>query len=819
MRLTGYLLALTLSVCATGADLAGDAFAILKKNCITCHGGGLKASNLDLRTRESVLAGGERGEAMVPNYPERSRLYQLATHQQNPAMPPGSKLPEADLETLRKWILAGAPWPEQTGAGNDADAKAALAAMEERPITTEERSFWAFRKPVRPAVPATGNPVDALLRARWKELGLRPAGPADPRTLVRRAYLDLIGLPPSPEEIRAFVEDTRPDAWARLVEKLLASPHYGERQARFWLDVVRYADSGGYEYDNDRPSAWRYRDWVVRAFNADMPYDRFVREQLAGDELDTVTSDSIIATGFLRLGPENNLKNEMTRQDELDDLVSTTAQTFLGMTVGCARCHNHKFDPVPQKDYYRMQAVFFSLKTSDYPLVSAAAVEEHKAAQKRIDEALQPLKKRKTELEKPYRDLIFDERVSKLAPYMQEAWRTPPDKRNEGQRLNARQIEKTLEIKEPEIVARMTSDDKQAHEFLIAEIARLEKQRPAPYDSAMTIAEHGREALPSYFLHRGSPANKGSLMKPGGLTVVMPFEEIPAPAHAQTSYRRRSFAEWLTSPENPLTARVMVNRLWQRHFGEGIVATPNNFGRKGDPPTHPQVLDWLATEFIAQGWSMKAMHRLMMNSDAYRMASDDIRESRDKDPTNRFLWRQGRQRLDIETIRDAMLASAGMLDWKIGGPAVLPYIDPALYQSSSRRTWKGSTDDDPATWRRSLYVFSKRSIRYPLFESFDQPDMIISCARRNRSVTAPQALLLMNNAAVRMQAARFAGRVRRDAGDDVDRQIALGFELALARPPKPFELRESKAFIASADNGLVDFCQALFNLNEFVYMP
>jgi mono/diheme cytochrome c family protein len=817
VRLTAYFLALTLSSAAWGADLAADALAILKKNCITCHGAGLKESHLDLRTREAALAGGERGEAMVPNYPDKSRLYLLATHQQNPAMPPGSKLGDTDLETLRKWILAGAPWPELPAAGNEAEAKAALAAMEERPITPEERAFWAFRKPVRPIVPGAGNPVDVFLRAKWQELGLRPAAQADARTLVRRAYLDLTGLPPTTEEINAYLEDQRPDAWARLVEKLLASPHYGERQARFWLDVVRYADSGGYEYDNDRPTAWRYRDWVASAFNNDMPYDRFIRWQLAGDELDEVTADSIIATGFLRLGPENNLKNEMTRQDELDDLVSTTAQTFLGMTVGCARCHNHKFDPIPQKDYYRMQAVFFSLKTSDHPLVNASVVDEHKAAQKRIDEAQQPLKKRKTELEKPYRDLIFDEKVSKLAPYMQEAWRTPPEKRNDGQRLNARQIEKTLEIKEPEIVARMTAEDRSAHEALISEIASLEKQRPAPYDAAMTVAEHGREPLPSYFLHRGSPSNKGSLMKPGGLTVVLPFHEVPAPEKAQTSYRRRAFAEWLTTPENPLTARVMVNRLWQRHFGEGIVGTPNNFGKKGDPPTHPELLDWLATEFMAQGWSMKAMHRVMMNSEAYRMASSDIRESREKDPTNRFLWRQGRQRLDIETIRDSMLASAGMLDRKLGGPSVLPYIDPALYQSSSKRTWKGSTDDDPATWRRSLYVFSKRSIRYPLFESFDQPDMIISCARRNRSVTAPQALLLMNNAAVRMQASRFADRVKREAGGDVARQIELSFQLAVSRPPKPFELKESTAFVAS--NGLADFCLALFNLNEFVYMP
>lgn len=805
------------------SDLPDRAYDVLKKHCLACHGTALKASNLDLRTREAAMAGGERGEAVVPNYPMKSRLYLFATHQQNPTMPPGAKLAEADLRLLERWILAGAPWPQSGGSGKEPDAAGALRAMEERPITGQERAFWSFRKPLRPAVPSTGdrNPIDAFLRTVWDAKGLKPAPMAGKRGLIRRAYLDLLGLPPSPERVLAFVNDKSPRAWENLVDELLTSPQYGERWARYWLDLVRYADSGGYEYDYDWPNAWRYRDWVVNAINNDKPYDQFIREQIAGDEIDPKNPELRIATGYLRLGPENNLKNEQTRMDELDDIISTTALAFQGLTLGCARCHNHKFDPIPQKDYYQIQAVFFSTKASDFPLVDASALDAHKAENKRIDDLEAPHKTRRAEIEKPYRDAIFEEKVNKLAPYMQQAWRTSPEKRTEGQRLNARQIEKTLQIKDEEIVARLSARDKAEHETVSKTIAMLEKRRPEPYASARVIGEHGPEPLPSYFLHSGSPSNKGSVMAPGVFSVASwaRFEPTPPPAGAETSYRRRSFADWIASPENPLTARVMVNRIWQRHFGEGIVPTPNNFGKKGEPPTHPELLDWLATEFVRTRWSLKAMHRLMMTSQAYRMASDDIESNLKIDASNRHLWRMHRQRLDVETIRDNMLALAGTLSKTLGGPPVHPYIDPALFQSSSKRTWPGKPDSDSSTWRRSLYVFNKRTIRYPLFESFDQPDMITSCARRTTSVTAPQALLLMNNNAVRMHAQQFAGRLRKDSGEDAGKQVIRAFELALARPPGDAELTRSVAFVRSGEHGLVDFCQAMFNINEFVFVP
>ena len=805
------------------ADLAEQANAVLKENCRMCHGAAMQQSGLDLRTRSGILQGGERGPAVTGANLDRSWLWKLVTHRAKPSMPPGRKLPNEQIEVLRKWIMAGAPMPESAVSDEEAERLAALKKLEERPITEEERQWWAFRKPVRPAVPGgKENPIDGFLGAAMQEKGLRPGPRAGKRTLIRRLYLDLTGLPPSPEETRAFLAADAPDAWERLVESLLASPHYGERWGRHWLDLVHYADSGGYERDFDWPTMWRYRDYVVEAFNNDKRYDDFIREQIAGDEIAPNSAEAHIATGFLRMVMDNNVKDERTRMDELDDNVATTAQTFLGMTVQCARCHNHKFDPIPQKDYYQMQAVFFSTVGVDYPLVPPSVVEEHKAENASLDKRQKPLKARIAELEKPHRDALFEIRLDSLPAWYREAWETPAAERTEGQRLNARQVEalfKQIEI--DDVLARMSAGGRRQREDLQQQIAALEDARPAPYPTARTITEDGRDALPSYFLHRGDPGSKGSRMNGGVLTVAStgPFRIPAPPAYAATSQRRKHFADWLASGGNPLTARVMVNRIWQHHFGEGIVRTPSNFGKTGAAPSHPQLLDWLAVEFVESGWSVKHMHRLMLKSEAYRASNRDIPENLKIDRENRFFWRQARNRLEAEAIRDQMLAVAGTLDRKRGGPAVRPYIDPALFQSSTSRTWPGKSVGDPETWRRSLYVFSKRSIRYPMFEAFDQPDMVTSCSRRTRSTVAPQALLLMNNADVLLQAKYFAQRVMLEAGHEPEARIERAFELALARPPNETEKRDALDFMAANSTGLVDLCQTLFNLNEFVYRP
>jgi uncharacterized protein DUF1553/uncharacterized protein DUF1549 len=581
---------------------------------------------------------------------------------------------------------------------------------------------------------------------------------------------------------------------------------------------VRFADSGGFEYDRDRPNAWRYRDYVIRAFNTDKPYDRFVKEQVAGDEIWPDSNEARIAVGYLRLGLENNLKNDQTRLDELDDLVSTTANAFLGLTVGCARCHNHKFDPIPQKDYYRMQAVFFPAKPHEYPLVSAEDVARFDQEQKGIDELQKPWKEQVKQLEQPYRDRLMEEKKAKLPDYIQLALRTPPEKRTDGQKLNATQVEKTLAIEPKELIAALSAEDRAKHEQLYTKIKALENQRPAAYAAAMSVTEAGRQPKPSYFLFRGSPGQKGSVMKPGVLTVASRSEwQFPEPpADAQTSWRRRGFAEWIASPENPLTARVMVNRIWQQHFGEGLVRTPNNFGKMGERPTHPELLDWLATEFVKNGWSVKSLHRLIMNSDTYQMASADIQSNVAIDRDNRYLWRMPRRRLEGEAIRDSIMSISGNLDLKVGGPAVLPYIDPALFQSSSKRTWNGKPDSDPSTWRRSVYVFSKRSIPLPMLDVFDKPDSVGSCARRNRSTIAPQALILMNNSFVLMEAKKFAERLRTEAGADPNEQVDLAFQLALGRKPTAKEQQQSVTFVRSGE--LTDFAQVMFNLNEFAFI-
>jgi hypothetical protein len=552
-----------------------------------------------------------------------------------------------------------------------------LAKITERPITPEERRFWAFQPPRRVSPPPADlpgwdhNPIDAFLLSSMKARGLTPSPRADRRTLIRRAYLDLLGLPPTPQEVEGFLKDAAPGAWERLVDRLLASPHYGERWARHWLDLVRYADSGGFEFDVDRPDAWRYRDYVVKSFNNDKPYDRFVREQIAGDEYEATSQEeareAMIATGFLRLGPEGGGGGERGRQDALDDIITTTSLTFMGLTVGCARCHDHKFDPIPQKDFYRVQAVFFPTRPVSYPLVGADVVAAHRAETQRIDQLQRPLKRARAELEAPYLKRLVDEAISRLPEYLQVAWKTPDDKRTQGQRLNVRQIEKTLKddplsarITEEHILQIMSEDDKRKHKGLTDQVKELDKQKPKPYATARAIGEDGQKARPSYFLHRGSADSKGPVMTPGVLSVVSATEpEFPTPpANARSSWRRRGFAEWLVSPENPLTARVMVNRIWQHHFGEGIVRTPSNFGKMGELPSHPQLLDYLALGFIERRWSVKQMHRLMMTSEAYQMASDDIAAKVALDPENRLFWRMPRARLEAEIIRDQILAGS-----------------------------------------------------------------------------------------------------------------------------------------------------------------
>jgi hypothetical protein len=725
-------------------------------------------------------------------------------------------------------------------------------------VPAAARNAWAFRLPVQGALPDvrvnSNNPIDRFLEQARHGHGLRAAPRAPRMVLLRRAYLDLVGLPPTPAETAAFLADSSPDAWPRLVDTLLASPRYGERWGRHWLDVARYADSSGFEQDYDRPNAWRYRDYVIRSFNDDKPYDRFLKEQFAGDELDARTDETLIATGFLRAGPRVAFRekdNPERRYEYLDDLIATTGRGVLGLTVHCARCHNHKFDPIPQKDYYSLVATFFGYVETTHPLVPKSAAEAYERTLRDIEARQAPIKAAIKAIEAPYEQRLRQEAYKGFPDAAQRAIAKPERERSAGEQLLAQQVIESVNIGGRAIDRVMTPEDAARKKQLVDDVAAIDKERPAPIPVAEIVTDGdyrfapdgdgdevigcpkcriteatgtflhsgtGRyQAPPSYFLLRGDPNNKGSQLGPGFLTAATygnPPTEIP-PADGHTSGRRRALAEWLASPQNPLTARVIVNRIWHHHFGRGIVPTLDNFGKMGEPPTHPELLDWMAVEFMKRGWSIKEMHRLMMTSDAYQMASAfEDAASLEHDPQNQYLWRFRVQRLDAEIVRDSILAAAGSLNLALGGPPVFPPLQKGLMTEANHGIWKNE-DDGPGVWRRSVYVYRKRGLTFPMFQVFDLPEQNTTAGARYVSTVPTQALTLLNNDFVLRQAQLFADRVRRDAGADPAAQIDLAYRIALTRPPTQTEL--AVALDVVKGHALVDLTDVLFNVNEFVY--
>jgi hypothetical protein len=726
-------------------------------------------------------------------------------------------------------------------------------------VPAAARNYWAFKLPVQAPVPGSDrfqHPIDRFLEKARREKNLVAAPRAQRLALARRAYLDLIGLPPSPAEADAFVTDESPDAWERLIDTLLASPHYGERWGRHWLDVARYADSSGFEQDYDRPNAWRYRDYVVRAFNQDKPYDRFLGEQIAGDELETRTDETYIATGFLRAGPRVAFRekdNPERRYEYLDDLIATTGRGVLGLTVQCARCHNHKFDPIPQRDYYSLVATFFGYVETTRPLVPQAEADAYERKLRDIEARQAPLKAGIKKIEAPYEARLKQDAYKRFPESVQRAIAKPERDRTPGEQLLALQVIESGLVPRREIDRIMSPEDAARKKSLAGQIAALDKERP----KAIPIAEiatdgdyrfapdgdgdevigcpkcrvfdvtsgsflhsgSGKyEAPPSHFLIRGDAGSKGSVMKPGFITAATygnpPIEMPPPDGH--TSGRRRALAEWLGSPQNPLTARVIVNRVWHHHFGRGIVATLDNFGKMGEPPTHPELLDWLAVEFMNRGWSIKRLHRLIMASEAYRMDSAyEHQGDREADPQNESLWRFRAQRLDAEIIRDSMLAASGSLNLTIGGPPVFPPLPKELLTEANHGIWK-EQPDGPDVWRRSLYVYRKRGLAFPMFQVFDLPEQNVTSAGRYVSTVPTQALMLLNDAFVLRHAQLFADRVKNEAGDDPARAIDRAYRIALTRPPSATEAAVARD--ATRAGSLVDLTHVLLNVNEFVYL-
>jgi cytochrome c551/c552 len=882
---------------------APNAVAVLAK-CQQCHGDQLQMSGLSLANRAAMLKGGDHGPAIVPGNAASSLLYQRITGQVQPAMPmaPVPKLTAEEIATVKDWINSGAPIADEpkpapaAAVTNAKDDKSLLVygSYEERKITDADRQWWAFKKPVRATVPHMSearwgqNPIDAFVKAKLDEKGLSPAPAADRNTLIRRAYLDLVGLPPSPAEVDAFVKDPSPDAYNKLVDNLLDSPHYGERWARMWLDVARYSDSTGYEYDYDYADAWRYRDYVIKAFNEDKPYNQFIIEQLAGDELEHPTFDSLTATGFVRLGPrvlDRDLENPNYRFDYLDDMVRTTYQAFQALTINCARCHDHKFDPITRKDYYKSLAIFNGYVEYEQPLVSSDEWNKYKTAADEINGKVKALNQQIAAIEAPYKKKLFQATLAKFPADIQEAFRTPEDQRTPGQKLLVAQVSTVRGVDNDAFggapaKTKLNEQDEQARKNLEDQIAVLKKQLPPKPPIALGIRDgdfrftphppfqpgtgggiiyesfgfHGKylpspgdhyEPPPTYFGSTGlgsfADEMKAPVIEPGFLTVLAKgdkFAPDPPRNGYPTSGRRRALAEFIASDDNPLTARVMVNRIWYQHFGQGIVSTPNNFGKMGTEPSNPALLDWLATEFMRQGWSVKQIQRLIMNSETYKMASAYYQaDSATKDPTDEFLWRFLVKRMEAEIIRDSVLAASGDLNLQAGGPAFFPPVPQSVASAVPiRGTWK-LTKEDPSTWRRSIYATVKRNLKYPMFEVFDQPNASLSCERREVTTVPTQALTLFNNETFLLQAEHLAERIQREAGNDPAKQIKLLYRIAYSREASDKEVQQALEFIKNRSSAeasssrpgnigademtlspLGEFAHVVLNSNEFLYI-
>jgi hypothetical protein len=824
---------------------------ILQSSCWKCHSATIQLSKLNLSTRELALNGGEHGIVLVPGNAEKSRLYRMVAGLEKPAMPLDGKLTAAQVESIKLWIDQGAAWD----SGGAAPVSGPVSANEDPPLRSDARNYWAFRMPSAQPVTERGNPIDAFINRELHKRGLEPAPMADRRTLLRRASMDLIGLPPTLAEADEFLNDQKPGAWERLIDRLLASPHYGERWGRHWLDVARYADSNGFEHDFDRPNAWRYRDYVIRAFNQDKPYNTFIREQIAGDEIPNVTQDSLIATGFLRQYAKVGFRekdNPENRYDYLDDMIGTVGRGILGLTVQCARCHDHKFDPISQRDYYRMQASLFGYVEVDHPLTPPAEAAAYEKKTAEVDARANEVKARLRELDQPYKDRLLPAKYKRFPANVQEAIATPREKRTPGQVLLADQVIRTVSVSPGEIDRIITPEDRARKDELNAQLTKIEAERPKPIPVAAGVTDGDyrftpdgpgdepapgkgvkREAIdgsfvhtgpghyetpPSYLLVRGDPHSKGPQMQPGFIRVITygnPPTTLPA-STPHTSGRRLALADWLVSPENPLTARVVVNRIWHHHFGRGIVPTLDNFGKMGELPTHPELLDWLAIEFMKQGWSIKQMHRLIMTSDAYKMASQfDNAADAAKDPQDKYYWRYRMQRVDAEILRDSILEVSGGLNQEMFGKPVFPVLPQEVLGSMLNGIWKQS-DDSAKVWRRSVYVYRKRGLPYPLLDIFDLPNQNLSCGARNVSTVPTQALALMNDEFILKQAQLFANRVEESAHGDATAEVDLAYRLALSRPPEARERQIALEFLKQRK--LVDLTDVLFNLNEFLYV-
>ena len=702
-----------------------------------------------------------------------------------------------------------------------------------------------FQPPKRPAVPAVQNsawvrnPIDAFVLARMEAKGLVPNKVADKLRLFRRVTIDLTGLPPTIAEQEAYLADRSDDAYHKFVDRLLASPHYGERWAQHWLDLVRFSETDGFKADDYRADAHKYRDYVIRALNADLPYDRFVRQQLAGDELEPDNPEALLATGFNRLWPdEYNAANlEQRRQEILDDQTENTSLAFLGLTFGCARCHDHKFDPTAQADYFRFQAFFAAMRSNNATVLAPAARRDYELKLAAWEKATQAIREEMETLIAVPRQEIRKGAMGKFRPEIQEAITTPEEKRTPYQQHIALMAEPQLVRPQKDMMKKLTEAKRKRYEELEGKLNALPPRPVAP--QAMAVADF-RVAPPTHLLQGGDWHKPKQELRPGFPTYLGGGSvEMSLPTGVESTGLRSALARWLTRRDNPLTARVMVNRLWQHHFGVGLVATSNDFGMQGELPTHPELLDFLAVEFMDRGWSMKEIHRLMVTSSAYCQDSqiDPANPAHGRafaaDPGNKLLWHARRRRLEGEAIRDSLLVLSEDLSERMFGVSARPKLPDGV----SNYAWKPDASRAERN-RRSVYIFVKRNMRYPLFDAFDWPDLHNSCARRVSTTTAPQALLMLNGDLTLENARTWGGKLLARHGSDDDALVAHAFRAAWGRPATIDEVRLGVRFLAAQAERLrertaglrpmtaaelraaavADFCHALLNTNEFLYV-
>jgi len=957
----------------TTTDFEKSVAPILVKNCLNCHNSSEPKGALDLTRQETVAKGGKTRATLVPGKANESFLIRRVTEGSMPPKKGGRRLTKDEIASLSTWIDAGAKWPEGR----------VLSPFE---FTTEHRAgldWWAFQPVSRPQVPTVKrrewvrNPVDAFILARLEDNKAAPAPPADKTTYLRRAKYDLLGLPPTPQEIDAFLADDSPDAYEKLIDRLIASPHYGERWGRHWLDVVRFGESDGFENDKLREHAWPYRDYVIRSFNEDKPYAQFVKEQLAGDVWQTLTRDGLLATGFLVAGPwdevqfvgKSKLERMRTHEEQVEDLLGAVGQTFLGMTVNCARCHDHKFDPIPQRDYYRLKAVFDGIDHGNRSIFTPEEQKAHDAAvapvQKRIDELragldeLRDLLPADVLVSKIDDKMLVEGRFGKALdarrvsasteskpafhkpPFTVECWAKLDGKagfnilvannlKESGEHweiysyvgtgefsaflpgYDPSEIKSGVEITDAKwhyLVMSLDGGKVQLHvdAKMVKEVAVTRRQPAGPLgklsfgaylpqkigcdgvldevrlsntvrkiekapDARFCADEHTiglwhldaadggtfrdssaanrpdlekykkqqngllselkrhetelakhpipqayiglrREPEPTFVLQRGDLKKPGPQVTPGGLSPVRaPSPELGLAADTPEGQRRLKFADWVIHPDNPLTGRVIVNRIWQYHFGRGLVDTPSDFGFHAGQPSHPKLLDWLAREFLATGGSVKKLHRLIMLSETYRQSSRFNPEPAKFDADDRLLWRFPPRRLEAEIVRDAMLSVSGELNEQVGGPSFRPFTVTVF----NTHFYHLFDSDFPDFNRRTVYRISVNTARDPLLETLDCPAPSITMPKRPMTTTALQALALMNDSFVQRQAERFARQVQTRAGDDREAQITLIYRLTLGRPPTKEEFAATAQLVQ--EHGLDAACWVLLNASEFLYV-